>query len=158
MHRVGSGWYASCVVIVSASQWKVLGEVELVHARRRTEDSRVRRTRSVRRWSRIQVLTKVKWSGFAPYTEKNGKQKAAHHIGWIGTTDQCEHRRHPTLSTPSWSTWQKTSAAVTLEKWRWRAKNGPPGALLPSRHRRQTIASREVALGALRARWRSIAS
>ena len=42
--------------------------------------------------------------------------------------------------------------------WRWRAKNGPPGALLPSRHRRQAITVREVALGALRARLRSIAS
>jgi len=42
--------------------------------------------------------------------------------------------------------------------WRCRAKNGPPGALLPSRHRRQTIASREVALVTLRARLRSIAS
>jgi len=52
--------------------------------------------------------------------------------------------------------WDMQAPACVL--LRWRAKNGPPGALLPSRHRRQTIASREVALGALRARLRPIAS
>ena len=36
-------------------------------------------------------------------------------------------------------------------------KEGPPGALLPSRQRRQTIAVREVALGALRAHLGSVA-
>jgi len=46
MHRLGSKRYGSGVVTVAASRWQVLGEVGLVHAQwRRTENSRVRRTR-----------------------------------------------------------------------------------------------------------------
>jgi len=41
--------------------------------------------------------------------------------------------------------------------WRWRAKNGRFGALVLFIQRRQTIAARKVARGALRAHLRSIA-
>ena len=75
MHRLGSKRYASGVATVAASQWQILGEVGLVHAQwRRTENSRLRRTRSVRRLTHIQAAPTGKLLDFAPYVEKKRTQ------------------------------------------------------------------------------------